>query len=191
MCLLLTDFTPSATNAAIDCRSTLHCWAGATRPICPCVNSNALRSAFLQTSDSVYTSWLALLWKKSCVRPFVAAEGAADQPRIRHRLCLLFSISCRLRSWPLVWRPAVRHPSSCIFLPDMPAIVGALAKLVKPRSFHIISMLISLISSVKLSEFKEQVCGEGMFLVLIGIKIQMKSWTFIIKFTALLRVTKW
>lgn len=35
----------------------------------------------------------------------------------------------------------------------------------KPRSFHIISLLISLISLVKLSEFKEhvQVCGLGMF----------------------------
>lgn len=52
-------------------------------------------------------------WYLSCVRPFVAAEGAAGQPHIRHRLCFLFFTSLRLKSSPqsLVSYSQYRHYS--------------------------------------------------------------------------------
>lgn len=169
--------------------SALHSSAGATRPIRPCVNFNALRSAFLRHIWFCLHVLVGTYVGKGCVRPFVAAEGAADQPRISHRLCLSFFISCRSKGLPSASRAAAPHSSSCVVPPNAPAEVGSWAcSWTGQRFFHFQwgNQFFKLLCNFWLNlQFKVhvQICGLEIFLLQRGIKIQLWSWPCI-KFTA-------
>lgn len=158
---------------------TLHCSAGATRPIRPCVNFNALGSASLQTHLILFTppGW-HLRGEKLC-EAFCGCRGScrpASQLDTGSAFCFLFPAARRVYHQSRAQQPdilplALRH-LMCLLKSDVGVSYSKNSML-----YHQFSKL-SCHFRVNL-KFKAhvEICGFGMFLLLRGIKIQLKSST--------------